>query len=72
MERDRKISYAKRYAAELVAEYPEIAGIIFGGSLVRGNDLPISDIDLWCFVDKTPESLPIEKHYVDGVYKRFE
>lgn len=68
MERKEKIDYAMRYSHELAAEHSVIAGIILGGSLARGDDLPISDIDLWCFVDESAYPLPIEKHSAGGVF----
>ena len=68
MEREEKIEYATWYCQGLVAKYSGIVGVILGGSLVRGNDLPISDIDLWCFIDDSDNRLPIEKHTVEGVF----
>ena len=52
--------------------HPAICGLILGGSVARGNDLPISDIDLWCFVDQTGEALSLVKHYTQGVYVDIE
>ncbi|KKN08719.1 hypothetical protein LCGC14_1053860 [marine sediment metagenome] len=68
MNREQKIAYATRYAAELVARHAGIAGIVLGGSVARGNDLPISDVDLWCFVDDAHRPLPVEKHSEGDLY----
>ena len=68
MNREGKLGYARRYAAELVEQHSAIAGIVLGGSVARGNDLPISDIDLWCFVDESDHPLPIHKHSAGDLY----
>lgn len=68
MDRAEKIAYARRYCRELVARHPGIAGIVLGGSLARGNDLPISDVDLWCFVDESAHPLPVGKHSAGDLY----
>lgn len=70
--RDEKIEYARRYAAELVEQHPGIAGIVLGGSVARGNDLPISDVDLWCFVDERDHPLPVRKHSAGELYVDIE
>ena len=67
MDREEKLRLAHQYSADLFDRHPEIAGIALGGSIARGNDLPISDIDLWCFVDDTAASLSIEKPSDAGV-----
>lgn len=63
-----KIAHARRYADQLARAHPEIAGIVLGGLVARGNDLSISDIDLWCFVDHDTPSLPIRTHHVGDLY----
>ena len=68
MNREQKISYARLYVSELVARHAGIAGIILGGSVARGNDLPISDHNLWCFVDDVNRPLPVEKHFDGDLY----
>ncbi len=50
MTRQQKKNYAKAYAQELMESYNQIDGFLLGGSVARGNDLPISDIDIWCFL----------------------
>jgi hypothetical protein len=65
--RQQKIAYASAYSRDLVGRHPEIAGLVLGASVARGNDLPISDVDLWCFVDEGA-GLPIHKHEADGLY----
>lgn len=72
MNRKDKIEYARNYCRDLVSRYPEITAIALGGSLARGNELPISDVDLWCFVNESAEPLPIEKHFAEGVYVDIE
>jgi len=68
MQRGEKIDHARRYCCELVAAHAAISGLALGGSVATGNDLPISDLDLWCFVDQAAPDLPIDKHYAKGVY----
>lgn len=68
MDREQKIAYARRYSADLVAGHQGIAAIALGGSVARGNDLPISDLDLWCFVDSDSHPLPIKKHSDGDLY----
>jgi len=70
--REQKIGLANRICHTLVEAYPAICGLILGGSVARGNDLPISDIDIWCFVDETGELLSLEKRYEEGVYVDIE
>lgn len=72
MDREQKITYARRYAADLVEQHEGIAGIFLGGSVARGNDLPISDIDLWCFTDDSHLPLPIKKHADGDLYVDIE
>ncbi len=72
MRREQKIGLAKRICHTLVEANPAICGLIVGGSVARGNDLPISDIDMWCFVDETGELLSLEKRYEEGVYVDIE
>lgn len=67
MDRKQKLELAHQYSAALFERHPEIAGIAVGGSMARGNDLPISDIDLWCFINDTPAPLSIEKPSAAGV-----
>ena len=50
MDRQRKLEAAQRFAASVSEEHQQIVAIALGGSVARGNDLEISDIDLWCFV----------------------
>ena len=55
MNREDKIARARTYAAGLAVAHPSISAVILGGSLARGDDLPISDIDLLYFVpDRRP------------------
>jgi len=68
MNRDDKIRYARKYSEELASRQPEICGILLGGSVARGDDLPISDVDLRCFVDDSSHPLPIEQHFAHGMY----
>ena len=68
MNRDDKIRYARQYSEELASSHPEICGILLGGSVARGDDLPISDVDLRCFVDDSSHPLPIEQHFAHGIY----
>jgi len=68
MNRDDKIRYARQYSEELASSHPEICGILLGGSVARGDDLPISDVDLRCFVDGSSHPLPIEQHFAHGMY----
>jgi len=68
MVREEKITYARSYTAELVVKYKGIAGVVLGGSVARGNDLPISDIDICCFIDDDQALLPIEKHAENNLY----
>jgi predicted nucleotidyltransferase len=72
VQREQKIELAHQYGHTLVEAHPAIRGLILGGSVARGNDLPVSDIDIWCFADETGESLPIEKHYAAGIYVDIE
>ena len=67
MDRKQKLELAHQYSTVLFERHPEITGIALGGSIARGNDLPISDIDLWCFVNDTPAPLSIEKPSATGV-----
>jgi predicted nucleotidyltransferase len=71
-QRERKIELANRTCRALVEAHPAICGLILGGSVARGNDLPISDIDMWCFVDETGEPISFEKRYAEGVYVDIE
>ena len=68
MNRHQKIAFAAHYAADLVANHAGISGVVLGGSVARGNDLPISDVDLWCFVDDATYPLPIQKHWSRDLY----
>lgn len=68
MNREQKIAFAQSYATVLVEKHKEISAIVLSGSVARGNDLPISDIDLWCFVDDDHELLPIRKHSDADLY----
>jgi predicted nucleotidyltransferase len=50
LDRQRKIEAAQRFASSISEDHQQIVAIALGGSVARGNDLEISDIDLWCFV----------------------
>ncbi len=72
MSRKAKIERAVQYVRQLVARYAGVTGVILGGSVARGNDLPISDIDLWCFMERSAGSAPVEKHWAEGLYMDIE
>lgn len=68
----QKLDIAKNYGTRLFNEYPTIESIIISGSVVRGNDIPVSDVDMWYITKKESQPLPIQKGIHHGVYLDIE
>ena len=64
----QKVAIAKSYAARLLKEHPAIDSIIMSGSVVRGEDIPVSDVDLGYLVKRDTPILPVQKGFHQGVY----
>ncbi|MBN1582577.1 MAG: hypothetical protein JXA89_17845 [Anaerolineae bacterium] len=67
-----KLAVARDYAAQLFNAYPAIDSIIVTGSVVRGQDIPVSDVDMGYVVKKGSPALPIQKGVHQGVYLDIE
>jgi predicted nucleotidyltransferase len=63
-----KTQIAKTYVNQLVQQHSSIESVILSGSVVRGDDLPISDVDIWVFTRKREEGFAIEKRVIDDVF----
>ena len=59
--RAEKIALGTAFAQEVFDTYPVIESIYIFGSTVRGDNLPMSDLDMHYVVPRGAESLPLEK-----------
>lgn len=63
-----RIAIGKSFAKMLFEKYAAIESIIIYGSTVRGDCLPVSDLDMHCIVSKSSDPLPLEKGVHNGVF----
>lgn len=59
---------AKEYAKGIFEKYSIIEAIIATGSIIRGNALPTSDIDLWYIIPQETQIKDIRKGVYQGVF----
>lgn len=63
-----RMQAGERFAREIAVQHPDIESVIIFGSTVRGDCLPISDLNLHYIVSRDAPPVPIRKGVRDGVF----
>jgi hypothetical protein len=63
-----RIEVGKRYAKAISDEYPDIESVILFGSTIRGDCLPVSDLDMHYIVSRDAPAIQIRKGVREGVF----
>ena len=67
-----KREIAITYVNELVKNHGSVESVLMSGSIIRGNDLAISDVDIWVVGRKKADLPEIKKGVYNGIFMDIE